>query len=80
MSTRTDYRDAIGWLYATARQDWEARNQLALMTDPVGIVDALTDMLLGLANISTDGDVMLYLDAMRDQMEGMLDRYGMDED
>lgn len=79
MSTRTDYRDAIGWLYANARQDFEARDQLALMVDPCGLVDALTDMLLGLANISTDGDVMLYIDTMRDQLEDMLDRSGMED-
>lgn len=77
MSTinRDDYRDALGWLRLTYQRDWEARGELAMATDPAGLVDALTDMLLGLANISTNGNINLYLDAMSINLESMLDRY-----
>lgn len=80
MTTRTDYRDAVGWLYAALRQDWEGRNELAKMCDPPGLVDALTDMLLGLAAISTDGKPLLYLDYMRDNLDALLDRYEMEDE
>lgn len=79
MTTRTDYRDAVGWLYAYARQDWQARNELATMCNPTGLIDALVDMHLGLANIATNGQPLLYLDHMRDNLDALLDRYGLDE-
>lgn len=72
MTTRTDYRDAIGWLYAHLRADWDARNALANIVEPVGLVDALTDMLLGLAAISTHGQPDKYLDYMREHIDQML--------
>lgn len=66
MTTRTDYRDAVGWL-------------LAVVCDPAGLIDALTDMLLGLAAISTDGKPKLYLDHMRDNIDDLLKRAGMED-
>ena len=43
-------------------------------------VDALTDMLLGLAAISTHGQPLLYLDYMRNNLDAMLDRYEMEDE
>lgn len=80
MTTRTDYRDAVGWLYAAAREDHEGRMELAKMCDPCGLVDALTDMLLGLAAISTHGQPLKYLDYMRDNLDVMLDQSGMEDE
>ncbi len=80
MTTRTDYRDAVGWLYAALRQDWEGRYELARMCNPPGLVAALTDMLLGLAAISTNGRPLTYLDYMRDNLDVMLDRYEMEDE
>lgn len=79
MTTRTDYRDAIGWLYAHARGDWEARDALASMTNPVGLVDALTTMLLGLARISTNDEPFMYLDYLRDNIEELCAAAGIED-
>lgn len=74
--TRDDYRDAVGWLYATHRQDKDSRDALAMACDPVGMVDALSHLLLGLAAISTSGQPLTYLDYMRDHLDTMLDEAG----
>lgn len=79
MTTRTDYRDAVGWLYAALHRDAENKNALAMVCDPAGLIDALTDMLLGLAAISTDGKPKLYLDHMRDNIDDLLKRAGMED-
>lgn len=80
MPTRTDYRDAIGWLSLSLHRDWDSRNDLARLVDPAGLVDALTDMLLGLAHISTDGEPERYVDYMRANIDAMLSRRGVDEE
>lgn len=80
MTTRTDYRDALGWLRLTYQQDWEAREELAMMCDSPGLVDAMTDMVLGMAQIvSPDGTPEPYLDLLTRNLDGILDRRGADE-
>lgn len=80
MTTRTDYRDALGWLRLTMQQDWEARGQLAMLCDPVGLVDALTDLLLGMAAVHTEGQPEDYLDYMTENLDEILDRHDVSEE
>ena len=72
--TRDDFRDAVGWLIVSHQQDTASKVALANMCDPVGLVDALTAMMLGLVNISTCGNPQLYLDHMRDHIDEYVDR------
>lgn len=80
MTTRSDYRDALAWAYAVVRKDWDGRNRLATMVDPAGLVDAITDMWLGLASITTHGHPTRYLDEMRANLDDLLDRYEMEDE
>lgn len=76
--SRDDYRDALGWLYATHREDDEGRMVIASDCDPPGLLDALTMLLLGLARVSTNGQPELYLDHLGANLDRLLDDAGID--
>lgn len=74
---REAYRTALAWLYALKNNDSEGLVALATDThrNHARTVAAMTDMFLGLANISTNGDPGAYLDHVRDNLDDYLDRY-----
>lgn len=74
MTTRTDYRDALAWLYAALRRDQEGRSAIANHCSPTGLVDALTDLHLGLAAVATHQEPEAYLNYLRDNLDRILDR------
>jgi len=73
MTTSDDYRDAIGWLYATARRDWEARAELAEICNPLGLVEALADIVIDFATVATDGQPTQWIDYMRNNLDDLLE-------
>ena len=60
---REAYRTALAWLYALKNNDNEGLVALATDThrNHARTVAAMTDMFLGLANISTNGEVVAYV-------------------
>lgn len=72
---RDDYHNALAWLTATYNEDHEGRNALAATLDPVGLVDAMTAMLLGLARVSTGGHPGAYLDHLHKHLDRLLDEW-----
>lgn len=71
--TRDDFRDALGWMYAVVNGDTEAKTALARACDPAGMVEAMASMFAGLVIINTNGQPVLYLDWLRDNLDAMLD-------
>ncbi len=72
---REAYRDAMGYLYAKVRNDQEGMSTIALSCEPAPMLDALSDMALGIAAIATDGKPTLWLDRLREDLDALLDAY-----
>lgn len=69
------FLDALAFSRCTLRRDWEGRDAIARGCDPVQMVDALTNLFLGLiiTNVGPHGTrVETYLDHMRDQLPAVL--------
>ncbi|MDH3025306.1 hypothetical protein QEN35_13010 [Gordonia alkanivorans] len=73
---RQAYRDALAYLYAKLTADQDGMRAVATgCEDPVGMVDAIADMSLGLASIATTNQPRLWLDKLRDDLDPLLDAY-----
>lgn len=74
---REAYRTALAWLYALKNGDNEGLVTLATDThrNHARTVTAMTDMFMGLVDISTDGNPDQYLDHLRDNLDDYLDQY-----
>ena len=80
MKRRSDYRDAVALLYATVDHDEAGKRLVLLESNPVYLIEAIVDMHLGLAYLTTDGHVREYVDAVRDNLDANCDALGIKED
>lgn len=72
---RQAYRTAVAWLYALKNDDRAGLQALANDSGHPATLAAMSDMFLGLAAISTNGNPDQYLEHVRDNMDQYLDQY-----
>lgn len=71
MSLRDNYLDALALVQAQANDDDKAIEAIVHNADPVGLIAALVDIILGTGSTAsgTPGDPSAYLVQLREQIE-----------